>query len=435
MTFMSIKHLGSVRALRRPSSLVVVVAVALASLLWSCESEQTGYELTLPLIGPMEFDETSCEQSGDLCSVETEQIDCTDEDGFYGGPCTKTMEELASITVPVSLSPSNPTYTLGMLGISDTAGWTSLFLAQQFADGVLPEGAQINMTMDGFSIDGGPVTIAVRIFSKVGLIVGRNADYQPVTPSSCTFVLESDAVGQDYADGINTCLGDWIAENGAPVDFDMEVTSSQGAAQSAVAKSVFNPKQLLSYTVLGTFSMAPGKQCEVDVTDDLLDAVEEADNFFERLTCGNLKVQGSGRNDQILDLIAGGAAVWDACNNFWSAGAFYAAPLAEGEYTVSVEEIGGVEADVPVVFLRSNDQGEPVLDPSGEVFVQSLFGAASGDCLPPDEPAPFAIGRSFAGWIHCGDEPPPARTGYIEVKIPGFCSVDGGSETAGTSGQ
>ena len=188
MTFMSIQHVGPVRALRRASRLVV--AVALASLLWSCESEQTGYQLTLPLIGPMEFDETSCEISGDVCSTDN---DCFDEDGFNVGPCTETMEELAAITVPVSLSPSNPSYTLGSSGIFDTAGWTSLFLAQQFSDGEVPEGARINMTMDGFSLEGGPVTIAVRVFSKIGLIVGRNADYQPITPSSCTFVLESDA--------------------------------------------------------------------------------------------------------------------------------------------------------------------------------------------------------------------------------------------------
>ena len=70
MTFMSIQHVGPVRALRRASRLVV--AVALASLLWSCESEQTGYQLTLPLIGPMEFDETSCEISGDVCSTDND---------------------------------------------------------------------------------------------------------------------------------------------------------------------------------------------------------------------------------------------------------------------------------------------------------------------------------------------------------------------------
>jgi hypothetical protein len=364
----------------------------------------------------MEFDETSCEISGDVCSTDN---DCFDEDGFNVGPCTKTMEELAAITVPVSLSPSNPSYTLGALGIFDTSGWTALFLAQQFSDGELPEGARINMAMDGFSIEGAPVTIAVRIFSRAGLIVGRNADYQPVTPSSCTFALASGDTGQDYADRINTCLSDWIAENGAPVDFDMEVTSSQGAT----AKSGFAPKQLESYTVLGTFTMAPGKQCEVDVTDDLLEAVSEAEGFFEQLKCENLKVEGSGRNDQILDLIAGGAAIWDACGNFWSVGSFGAAPLPEGDYTVAAEGSGAVESDVPVLFL-----------PSGEVFVESLFGAASGNCLS-GTPALGAQGRGFAGWVHCGDEPPPARTGYIEVTVPGFCSVAGGSGAAGTSGQ
>ena len=110
MTPMSIQRFTPLRALSRVPHLVV--AVALSSLLWSCESEQTGYDVTLPLIGPMEFDETSCEVSGDVCSTDN---DCFDEDGFNVGPCTKTMEELAAITVPVSLSPSNPSYTLGFV--------------------------------------------------------------------------------------------------------------------------------------------------------------------------------------------------------------------------------------------------------------------------------------------------------------------------------
>ncbi|MGB5311922.1 MAG: hypothetical protein WBN38_07625, partial [Polyangiales bacterium] len=300
------------------SAPLFVIVLGLGALVWSCESEQTGYEVTLPLIGPMEFDETSCERSGDLCSTED---DCFDEDGFFVGPCTKTMEELAAITVPVSLSPSNPSYTLAMLGIFDTAGWTNLFLAQQFSDGEAPEGALINMTVDGFSIEGGPVTIAVRIFSKVGLIVGRNADYQPVTPSSCTFTLGDGANGQDYADGINTCLSDWIAENGSPVDFDMEVTSSEGAA-----KSGFRPKQLGSYTVIATWTMASGSQCEFDYADDLLEAVKEGEGFFESLTCENLILEGSGTNDQELDSFLGWASVWDPCGKS-SRVSFAAAPL------------------------------------------------------------------------------------------------------------
>ena len=418
MTFMSIQHVGPVRALRRASRLVV--AVALASLLWSCESEQTGYQLTLPLIGPMEFDETSCEISGDVCSTDN---DCFDEDEFNVGPCTETMEELAAITVPVSLSPSNPSYTLGSSGIFDTAGWTSLFLAQQFSDGEVPEGARINMTMDGFSLEGGPVTIAVRVFSKIGLIVGRNADYQPITPSSCTFVLESDATGQDYADGINTCLSDWIAENGAPVDFDMEVTSSEGAAQGAAAKSGFGPKQLESYTVIATWTMASGSQCEYDLADDLLEAVKEGDEFFKLLACENLILEGSGTNDQELDTFLGWASVWDPCGE-WSRVGFAAAPLLVGPYTVKVEGSVVVEGNVPLKFA-----------PLGVNFVESLLGAAAGNCRSDDDRPVPGSERGFGGWIHCGDPPPPPRTGSITVNASGFCPLAAASGTAGTSGQ
>jgi len=414
MTPMSIQRFTPLRALSRVPHLVV--AVALSSLLWSCESEQTGYDVTLPLIGPMEFDETSCEVSGDVCSTDN---DCFDEDGFNVGPCTKTMEELAAITVPVSLSPSNPSYTLGVV---DTAGWTTLFLAQQGSDGEVPEGARINMTMDDFSLQGGPVTIAVRIFSRVGLIAGRNADYEPVTPSSCTFVLDSGATGQDYADGINTCLSDWIAENGAPIDFDMEVTSSEGAAQSAVAKSGFNPKQQLSYTVIATWTMASGSQCEFDFTDDLLEATGEGEEFFDALACENLTLEGSGTNDQELDLFLGWASIWDPCGE-WSEARFAPAPLPPGPYTVTVEGSVVVEGNVPLEF-----------SPPGVNFTKTLIGAAAGKCQS-GTPEDGSEGRGVGGWIHCGDPPPPPRTGSITVNASGFCPLAAASGTAGTSGQ
>jgi hypothetical protein len=389
----------------------LVIALALGSLLWSCESEQTGYDVTIPLIGPIEFDETSCEISGDLCSTDDE---CFDEDGFNVGPCTKTMEELEPITVPVTLSPSNPSYTLGLV---DTAGWTNLFVAQQFSGGEIPEELQIVMTMDDFSLQGAPVTIGVRISSRVGLIVGRNADYQPVTPSSCTFTLAEGATGQDYADGINTCLSDWIAENGAPVEFDMEVTSSPGAT----AKSEFGEKQLEPYMVDGRWDMTSDNPCDVAGTDDVLEAVREGEGFFAELACEDLKLEGSGQTDQSIGIV-GGAVVWDRCGNF-SGAILLPTGLPGGPtvYKVTVEE-NAVEGDVPVLFL-----------PAGVNFAESLLGAATGKCLSGTPM--FEDGRGVAGWLHCGAQPPPPRTGYIEVGASGFCTVVEGSGAGGGSGQ
>jgi len=389
----------------------LVVAVALGSLLWSCESEQTGYDVAIPLIGPIEFDETSCEVSGDICSSDD---DCVDEDGFNVGPCTKTMEELEPITVAVSLSPSSPSYTLSFV---DTAGWTNLFVAQQFSDGELPEQLRIVMTMDDFSLQGAPVTIGVRIFSRVGLIVGRNADYQPVTPSSCTFTLADGATGQDYADGINTCLSDWITENGAPVEFDMEVTSSPGAT----AKSGLGEKQLEEYMVDGRWDMTSDNPCDVGGTDDVLEAVREGEGFFAQLACEDLKLVGSGQTDQSIGIV-GGAVVWDRCGNF-SGAILLPTGLPGGPtvYTITVAE-SAVDGDVPVVFL-----------PTGVDFTESLLGAASGRCLSGTPDSSFEDGRGLAGWLHCGAAPPPPRTGYIEVSASGFCEVVKG--TGGDSGQ
>ena len=175
MTPMSIQH-PTPRYFLRWGPLLVV-ALGLSTLVWSCESEQTGYDVTLPLIGPMEFDEKSCEISDDVCSSDE---DCVDENGLFVGPCTKTMEEIEPIVVPVSLSAGSPSYTLGFV---DTAPWNSILVAQQIATGGMLEGIELDMTMDNFSIQGGPITIAVRVFSRVGFIAGRPSTYQPVTPS------------------------------------------------------------------------------------------------------------------------------------------------------------------------------------------------------------------------------------------------------------
>lgn len=395
----------------------MAIAVALSSLLWSCESEQTGYDVAIPLIGPLEFDETSCEISGDICSTDD---DCFDEDGFNVGPCTKTMENLEPITVQVSLSPNSPSYTLGFV---DTAGWTGIFTAQQFADGEVLEGARINMTMDGFSLQGGPVTIAVDISSRVGLVAGQPATYEPVTPPSCTFSLDDGSTGQDYADGINTCLTDWISENGAPVEFDMQVTSSAGAASSALtAKSGFVTKQLQDYNVDGTWNMETNSQCDDEFAADVLDAVKEGEGFFEELTCENLTLTGTGNTDQNLDSIHGYALVWDRCGNA-SAAILLPTSLPAGAYTVEVLESGAVESGVvPVVFL-----------PSGVNFAESLVGAATGKCLSGDPIS--AEGAAYAGWHHCGPTPPPPRTGNISVSTNGFCSVAGDSGATEGSGQ
>ena len=103
------------------------------------------------------------------------------------------------------------------------------------------------------------------------------------------------ATGQDYADGINTCLSDWIAENGAPIDFDMEVTSSEGAAQGAAAKSEFGPKQFEDYILNGILTMAPDSDCVHDSTDDVLDAVEEGEGFFDAIAGGISRSRGLER--------------------------------------------------------------------------------------------------------------------------------------------
>ena len=393
--------------------LSLVTAVALSSLLWSCESNQTGYDVKIPLIGPMEFDETSCEVSGDLCSDDSA---CFDEDGFDVGPCTKTMKVLEPITQAVSLSPASPSYTLNAF---DTSRWIAPFAVQQSG-----RGFPVDMTMDNFSLQDGPVTILVRVFSRIGRILGQDLGYQPVAPSSCTFTLNDGATGEDYAGGIHTCLRDWIDENGAPLEFDMEVTSSAGAAPAGTAaKSGFGLKQE-GYLVEGQWTQLTSEdECESDFTDDVLEAIEEGNDFFGLLSCSDLLFEGSGRTDQEIT-ISGGSMVWDRCGNYLGTGLLLETGLAQGTYTVTVyanDAVVEVEQDVPAIFL-----------PAPDVFVEALLSAAAGRCESgtPVEESGYAV----AWWDHCGPLPPPTRTGSIDFSAFGFCEVDDGSGAAGGSG-
>jgi len=400
---------------------MLLVALGLGALLWSCEDEQTGYEVAVPLIGPLEFDETSCEVSGDICSTDD---DCFDEDGFDVGPCTQTLTELEPITVAVSLSPSNPSYTFPT---PNTTDWLSTLAVLQNTDT-----NPIAITMENFSITGGPVTLSVRPFSRNGLILGRDGDYEPVSPSSCTFTLDDSSTGQDYADGINTCLTDWVRENGAPLQFDMEVTSSAGAS----AKSGFGLKQAGDYSVGGTHTLDPVKECKGNTSEKLLDAADEGSDFFGLLECGGLAFDGSGTTSAEIE-IRGVATIYDRCENELSKGALGGSVfkpedilVGPGTYTVDVvEEEDGmldVVSSVPVVFE----------DDDPEKFFESIVFAAAGGC---ESGTPIRdSGYGVVVWHHCGTNPDEVRSGNITWGASGFCSVaddSGGAGATEDSGQ
>jgi len=402
---------------------MLLVALGLGALLWSCESEQTGYEVTIPLIGPIEFDETSCEISGDICSTDD---DCFDEDGFNVGPCTKTMTPLEPITVAVSLSQSSPSYTLPAL---ETANWVSVLAALQRGDH-----NPISLTTENFSVTGGPVTLSVRPFSRNGLYLGRNAGYEPVAPSSgsCTFTLDDSSTGEDYSNGIVTCLSEWVAENGAPLEFDIEVTSSGGAA----AKAGFGLKQEDNYLLEGGDTWDTTDPCEEQTDTEFLDAVGEGSDFFDLLTCSGLSLTGNGSTSHPIQ-IYGVATVHDPCGQTATASLGSSTVLVSvpaGDYEVRVfedeDDIVTVEGDLAIVPV--------VFGPSSEEFLNFLFTAGAGECASGEEPPAGATAHALVDWKHCYDGPPPVpevRDGNLTFVAEGFCPVAEGSGGGGGSGQ
>ena len=417
-------------------AVTLVVALGLSALLSGCESEQTGYEVTVPLIGPIDFNETSCEISGDICSTDG---DCFDEEGFDVGPCTKTMTPLEPITVAVSLSPSSPSYTLPAL---ETANWISLLAALQRGDH-----NPITLTTENFSVTGGPITLSVRPFSRNGLYLGRDAGYEPVAPSSgsCTFTLDDSSTGEDYSNGITTCLSDWIKENGTPLQFDIEVTSSAGAAD----KSGFGLKQEPpNYTLNAGDSWDATDPCEEQTeSTEALDAVGEGSDFFDQLACENLSITGNGNTSQPIQ-IYGVATVYDPCGqtataSLGSSNALIPIP-GPADYEVRVVEDAGdiveVEGDIAIVPLVFGPE------PGGAAeFLDLFFAAGAGKCLSGEDPPDVPIvgnepgkGYALVDWKHCYDgdqDPAPARDGSLTVVAEGFCPVADGSGAGGGSGQ
>ena len=395
--------------------------IAVAALIWSCESQQNGYEVTIPLIGPTEFDETSCEGSGDLCSTGA---DCVDDEGFDDGPCTKSLTPLEPITFSFTLSPGTPSYNFPPV---ETSRWVTPLTVLQNSDE-----SPIVITSENFSVSGGPVTLSVRLFSRLGLIIGQDAGYVPSSPASCTFTLDDSSTADDYTGSLTACVSDWVKENGVPVEFDVEVSSSAGVA----AKSGVGLKQQENYSVSGGDNWMTSDRCEGEISYQVLDAVGEGSDFFSALSCTALDFIGKGNSSEQIG-VDGVAAVFDACGTWLALGYLGGAigqkiPVGPGDFSITLyegEDFEPAPDDLPVTML-----------PSARGFVESLLFAGSGECILGGQPPidPFTgeprEGFALADWEHCSKtEPDPPRTGSMSFSANGFCPVIQGG--GGESGQ
>jgi hypothetical protein len=380
----------------------------------SCSgSDQVGYDVKINLIAPVE---------------------------------TNAADPRPDIVVPVALSPSNPSYDLGFI---DTGRWTSDLRREATLRG---QGASpgFDMSMGQFSFTAdGTVDFLVRVFSRNGYISGRDRSYVPTTPASCSFTLDpGTATGSDYASNINQCLSDWVTENGVPLRFDMQVTSSGVSPSAAALKSGFATKATASdYKFDGEWNMGSSgcdeekdpDCCDGAIDDqDVLDAVRDGSDFFGVLDCATLTVKGEGtidksqkpEEDPVVNLtdIGGGADIYDACGNHLSTATMETTNLEtppNQPRTYTIDEAGN-SPDVKVTF----DPPDPGL------FFRSLLAAANEECIRPP-PAGTERGEPYAevDWQVCGDVP---RKGTITVVAEGNCQLvedgDAGVPDSGSDG-
>ncbi len=357
---------------------VLLLVAGLGALLWSCDSaNESGYDVEVPVI-----EETNLDGQTKI---------------------------LLPISVPVSLSDSNPRYDLSF---ADTTGYAGLLRTLAAEDG---PPTQLIMSMDELSFEtDGTVDFFVRVFSRIGRISGRPVGYQPVNPASCSFTLEPNSTGADYANNVSQCLGDWLRENGIPYQFDMEVSSAgaAGSLPTAFAKSNFTKKADASfYLFTGVWNMRSENPCDFGLDAEILDAVIEGEDFFGLLNCGALALSGAGFTDSPI-IISGGASIWDACDNPLTYAELPFSGLAPGNYFIRVaadENTVTTQQNIIIDFFN----GDPA------AFTEDLLSAASGACL--NAPDVDGTGLAIVDWVHCGPIP---REGNITVVAAGFCSAD-----------
>lgn len=357
-----------------------LVAVGFMAALLSCSSsDQVGYDVKINLIPPTE---------------------------------TNAQNPLPSIEVPVSLSPSNPMYSLGFVDYRWPAGLNRE--AARRGDG-LPAG--FDMSMDQFALTGdGTVDFVVRVLSQTGYISGRDRNYVPVSPPSCSFTLDPNtATGADYAQNINQCLSDWLVENGVPQQFDMEVTAFGASASAAAIKSGFATKATATnWGLSGMLLMAGPSECDAENDEEVLDAVKEGEDIFGLLDCRTLEVTGEGTTSVSAE-ITGRADIWDACDQHLSWAIMQRTEVPGGDYTIAPEgvTVDGMTAQVPVSFYEKDSKK----------FFNALNEAGLGNCAGGNTPEPGAEGRAVIQWTVCGQTP---RTGTIGIVAEGTCSLSPG---------
>lgn len=328
------------------------------------------------------------------------------------------MRPLADLERRIALSSSSPTYSLD-LSEFDAQSWTALFVAQQLAEGEVPEGHRIQMSMDNVSFEGDAVTISVRIVATEGLIVGRDADYVPTAPDVCTFGLDRNSSGDDYARGVNECLTAWISDNGSPVGFGMEVTATPvAAAGSPSFEPGVNPQQFEeSFRYTGDWTMRSTNPCALSSPSAGLRNIRDPD-FLNRIECETLEVRGAGETDFPID-IAGATASWDACGNATVAG-LRPTSLASGAFTVAEEGSGSAESQnvVPVVLL-----------PDDITFTERALAFGRESCSGPNT-TPTMQARTLSRWSQCGPiDPPEVPTETMTVDAASFCTLAATPET------
>lgn len=307
-----------------------------------------------------------------------------------------------SIGVDFALDASNPSYTLAG---QETEAWMPVLMAERArreAGGTCTLtdcDTDFGMTMSSFTVTGDYyVNFNVRIFSRdredgsPGLVIGMNADQTPKAIDACSFSVDT---GADYAANLTKCLSDWVAENGVPVELDMEVTSSQGSARQAD-----------DYEVDGRWDMDAFEYISAGASTEMFKLNKDVVNNKSLVNCDDVKFRGEGYTDSHLDVITGGVNIYDAEKGEWVGNAtMVPTSMSPGNYYLRVDgDFAGLD---PVVVANGV---VIVVFPGG---VNAFFEAVL-------EAADTAGSYGSAWWLVAGDYP---RSGWIKAHLEGPCDL------------
>ncbi len=267
-------------------------------------------------------------------------------------PSSLAGPDVQPLVLAPALNELNPSYTLP--AGADTTVWGPMIKADQRR----VEGGKTPLFRIDISnvvvVSTAPLTVTARVFSRDGVVYGdTRLSATPVPVDSCSFALGTDsgAHASVLSTGLTACAVDWVAQNGVPAQFDMEVTLTPAGPRQAGDTYSTTFEQVMHSDVETVYG------CNGEMADALPKAVAANINYID---LKDLEFFGYGWATVEVE-VSGLGAIYDADGAPVSALGFHE--------TIPANQLVWLGAEVP--------------EPSDAIASMQVWGTADVDFMPP----------------------------------------------------